>query len=177
MLGAGAMGYDQVQAILAVRNIQRILVWSRTREHAEALAASVGGEVMADPDDAVRQADVVSCATPATQPLFATASVKPGTHFNAVGAYRPDMVELPAGLMEKAFVVVDDVDAAAVEAGDLIQAGRDPDATLRELLAGADTPVRSDVSVFKSVGIATQDVAAGYRALQNAAASGVGTRL
>ncbi|HJS71326.1 MAG TPA: ornithine cyclodeaminase [Acidimicrobiia bacterium] len=168
MLGSGAMAFDQIEGVRAVRGIEEVLVWSRTKERAEDLAARVGGRAVADADVAVAQANVVSCATPARLPLFSEGSVQPGTHVNAVGAFTPEMVELPPELLERAFVVVDDVDAAAAEAGDLIQADRAPNTTLRELLAGTHPQIGEDVTVFKSVGIAAQDVAAAARALANA---------
>jgi ornithine cyclodeaminase/alanine dehydrogenase-like protein (mu-crystallin family) len=177
MLGAGAMGFDQVEAIRAVRPIRRILVWSRDRSTAERLAERVGGEAVDDPDAAVAEADVVSCATPSREPLFRSESVRAGTHLNAVGAFTPEMVELPAGVLTGAFVVVDDLEAAAAEAGDLIQAGRQPDATLRDLLDGSVIPPSGETTVFKSVGVAVQDVAAGQLALENAARQGIGTIL
>lgn len=176
-LGAGAMGFDQVEAIRAVRPIDRILVWSRDETKANALAGRVGGEAVTDPDAAVAVADVVSCATPAVKPLFSAESVRRGTHLNAVGAFTPEMVELPAAALDEAFVVVDDRDAAAAEAGDLIQAGRAPDASLRELLEESVIPPSGRTTVFKSVGVAAQDVAAGRRALANAAAMGLGISL
>lgn len=176
-LGAGAMGFDQVEAIRAVRPLGRILVWSRDAGKAVALAERVGGDAVGDPDEAVAVADVVSCATPARTPLFRAESVRPGTHVNAVGAFTPEMAELPPGLLAEAFVVVDDRDAAAAEAGDLIQAGRSPDATLRELLDGSVAAPPGRTTVFKSVGVAAQDVAAGRRALENAARLGLGTKL
>ena len=74
-------------------------------------------------------------------------------------------------------MVVDDLVAAKVEAGDLIQAGRDPNTDLRSLLAGTHPAIGEDVTVFKSVGIAAQDVAAAHRALVNAAEVGIGTLL
>lgn len=177
MLGAGVMAFDQVEAIRAVRPISRILVWSRTAERARDLADRVGGEVVTDPNEAVAAADVVSCATPATDPLFHAAAVRPGTHVNAVGAFTPEMVELPADLVRRAYVVVDDIDAAAAEAGDLIQAGKQPNATLRQVLAGDHPVVNAEVTVFKSVGIAAQDVAAARRALAEAEAAGLGQDL
>ena len=168
MLGAGAMAFDQVEAVRAVRPIEEILVWSRSAENAQALALRVGGEEVADADEAVQRADVVSCATPATAPLFAESSVRSGTHVNAVGAFTPEMAELSPALLERAYVVVDDIDAAASEAGDLIQADRHPNTTLRDLLAGTSPQVGEDVTVLKSVGVAAQDVAAAGRALANA---------
>jgi ornithine cyclodeaminase len=177
MFGSGAMAPDQIEAIRAVRRIDRVVIWSRTLEKARLLAERVGGEAMAHADEAASTADVICCATPATKPLFANDSVRPGTHINAVGAFTPDMVELDPELMERAYVVVDDVDAAAAEAGDLIQAGRGANTTLREVLAGTHPQIGEDVTVFKSVGIAAQDVAAASRALANAARLGVGVDL
>ena len=95
---------------------------------------------------------------------------------NAVGAFTPEMAELHPDLLHRSFVVVDDVDAAAAEAGDLIQAGRTPDATLRELIAGDVSPIKP-TTVFKSVGVAAQDVAAGLMALRNAERLGLGSEL
>jgi ornithine cyclodeaminase len=173
MLGAGAMAHDQIEAIRAVRQIDRLLVWSRTLENAKALAIRVGGEAVTDASEAVAQADVVSCATPATSPLFDEAAVRPGTHINAVGAFSPEMVEVPPEVVTRAYVVVDDIEAAAVEAGDLIQAGRGPDATLGDLLTGT-LPGPANITLFKSVGVAAQDVAAAKRALENSAELGLG---
>lgn len=177
MLGSGAMAFDQVEAIRAVRPIERVLVWSRNVENAQILADRVGGEAVEDADQAVIPADVVCCATPARSPLFTAAAVRPGGHVNAVGAFTPEMVEIPPDLLGDAFVVVDDRDAAAAEAGDLLQAGRSPDATLRELLEGGPVAPPGVVTVFKSVGIAAQDVAAARRALENAVRMGVGHTL
>lgn len=174
MLGSGEMAFDQVEAVRSVRHIEKILVWSRSVENAQALALRVGGEAVADADDAVQRADVVSCATPATAPLFGESSVRSGTHVNAVGAFTPEMAELSPALLERAYVVVDDIDAAASEAGDLIQADRDPNTTLRDLLAGTSPQIGEDVTVFKSVGVAAQDVAAAGRALANAERDGLG---
>lgn len=177
MLGAGAMAFDQIDAVRVVCDIERIFVWSRTLESARAMAERVGGEAIEDADEAVRQADIVSCATPATEPLFAEHSVKPGTHINAVGAFTPEMAELSPEVLERAYVVVDDVDAAAAEAGDLIQADRQPNTTLRDLLAGTHPQIGEDVTVFKSVGVAAQDVAAAVRALANAERDDIGLSL
>lgn len=177
MLGAGAMAFDQVAAVRAVRDIDRVIVWSRTEERARVLADRIGGETSSDPDAAVSQADVISCATPATAPLFSDGSVRTGAHVNAVGAFTPEMVEVPAATLQRAFVVVDDQDAAAVEAGDLIQAGRLPaDATMSEVLDGLH-PEGTEITVFKSVGIASQDVAAAARALAMAAENGLGQEI
>lgn len=174
MLGSGAMAFDQIEAVRAVRPIDRVLVWSRSIDNARKMAERVGGEAVPDADEAVAEADVVSCATPATTPLFDADSVRPGTHVNAVGAFTPEMAELSPALLERAYVVVDDVEAAAAEAGDLIRADRQPNTTLRDLLAGTHPQIGEDVTVFKSVGVAAQDVAAAARALTNAERDGIG---
>jgi ornithine cyclodeaminase len=177
MLGAGAMAFDQVQAVKSVRRIERVLVWSRDRSNARMIADMVGGEPVADANEAVAEADVISCATPATAPLFSDSAVREVAHVNAVGAFTPEMVELPPELLKRAYVVVDDLEAAAAEAGDLIQADREPDTTLRELLADKAPEIREDVTVFKSVGVAVQDVAAAHLALSNADRLGLGMLL
>jgi ornithine cyclodeaminase len=110
-------------------------------------------------------------------PLFETESMRPGAHVNAVGAFTPEMAELGPGLLMRAFVVVDDIAAAAAEAGDLIRAGRAPDATLRDLLTDGQVPADTEYTVFKSVGVAAQDVAAAGRALANAGRLGLGVDL
>lgn len=177
VLGAGAMSFDQVEAVKAVRPIKRVLVWSRTFSRAHDLADRVGGEAVVEADPAVAEADVISCATPATTPLFRPDSVRPGAHINAVGAFRPGMIEVPTEITADAYVVVDDVEAAAAEAGDLIAAGRTPDATLTDVLAGRHAPIEADITFFKSVGVASQDVAAAAAALEEARRQGVGTQV
>lgn len=177
MLGAGAMAYDQVEAILAVRPIRSVTVWSRSEASAKALADRVGGIVALDADRAVAQADVVSCATPSQTPLFSGAAVREGTHVNAVGAFTPQMAEVPPDLLQRSYVVVDDLEAAAAEAGDLLQAGRAPDTTVRDLLGGSNPMVTVGTTVFKSVGVAPQDVAGAWRALDNARRLGIGETL
>jgi ornithine cyclodeaminase len=177
MVGAGAIARDQVSAVRAVRPVDEVLVWSRTAARAAALAQTVGGRVVADVTEAVAAADIVTTATPSRRPLFDAAAVRPGTHINAVGAYTPEMVELPQGLLTRALVVVDDREAAAAEAGDLLQAGRGPDASAADVIAGARAQEGQDVTIFKSVGIASQDVAAGVAALEAANRLGLGVEL
>lgn len=164
MLGAGAMAADQVAAVRAVRPITEVRVWSRTEASAQRLAEQVGGVAVADANDAVAGADVITTATPSRAPLFGADAAGPSVHVNAVGAFTPEMVEIPPELVRRWTVIVDDRAAAAAEAGDLLQAGVEPDATVGDLLAGRFTPTQRP-TLFKSVGIASQDVAAARRAL------------
>lgn len=175
MLGAGAMAADQVEAVRTVRTIERVLIWSRTAGRAHGLADRVGGEVVLDADEAVARADVVTSATPSTRPLFRADSVEGGTHINAIGAFTPEMCEIPPETVRTAFVVVDDTEAAAEEAGDLIQAGKTPDTTVGDLLARRAVHADEQVTLFKSVGIGSQDVAAAMTALEVAEKKGIGT--
>jgi alanine dehydrogenase len=179
MLGAGRMARDQVRGVLEVRPVSTLLVWSRNRSHAEELAAALGGTTVTDPSEAVAAADIVSTATPATEPLFDPAAVRPGTHINAIGAFTPQMAEIPAQVVLRARVLVDDLAAAAEEAGDLLRAGVLPAGTIADLIAGRVRGRRSDgeITLFKSVGIASQDVAAAGAALENAARLGIGTEI
>lgn len=177
MLGCGSMAADQVAAVRAVRDIEQVWVWSRDRTRAEAFAEQVGGEATDDPARAVSHADIVTTATPAKQPLFEDTAVRAGTHINAIGAFTPQMVEIPAETVRRSFVVVDDVSAATREAGDLLQARRKPDATVGDLLAGRISAPGGSPTLFKSVGIASQDVAAAAAALERAEELGRGLEI
>jgi ornithine cyclodeaminase len=155
------------------------MVWSRNLDRARALAGRVGGRAVADPDEAVGGADVVSTATPSRRPLFSPGVLRPGTHINAVGAFTPEMVEIPGPVVSAARLFVDDLAAAAAEAGDVLQAGRTPDGTVADLLAGRmrGRTTAEQVTMFKSVGIASQDVAAAAAALDRADEAGIGVVL
>jgi ornithine cyclodeaminase len=179
MLGAGAMAFDQVRAVQEVRPIEEVLVWSRDITNAEALADRIDGRAVETPDEAVAAADVISTATPSRIPLFAASSVRAGTHINAVGAFTPEMCEIPPEAVREAMVIVDDVGAAEEEAGDLLQADRVPDGTVADLLAGRHRGRSgpSEITFFKSVGIASQDVAAGVAALARAEELGLGREI
>jgi ornithine cyclodeaminase len=159
--------------------LDEVRVWSRRPERAWDLAnrleeIGLPATPFSRADDAAQGADVISTATPSKEPLFDDGSVGPGTHINAVGAFTPEMCEIPAETVNRSYPVVDDLQAAAAEAGDLIQAGREPVATIADLLAGRHPQIGEDVTLFKSVGIASQDVATGAAALASAQAMGIG---
>ena len=174
MIGAGAMARDQIAAIRDVRDVAQVVVWSRDPAKAMAVADDVGARHAESPHEAVDGADIVTTATPSTSPLFDVAALLPQVHINAIGAYTPAMAEIPREFVREAFVVVEDRSAAAQEAGDLIQADEEPDATMAELLASPSAR-QYERTLFKSVGIATMDVAAAVRALENAERMDLGT--
>src|SRR5262245_26169407 len=129
IFGAGAQALPQVWAACVARPIERIWIVNRTAERAERLAAELRAFGSPIPSDvriapnapaALAEADVVCCATAATTPLFEDADLRPGTHINGVGSYRPTMQEIPAATVARARVVVDQRRAAWAEAGDLV---------------------------------------------------------
>jgi ornithine cyclodeaminase len=195
MFGSGAQAYQQVRAVCAVRPIEEVRVISRNVAHAEEFArrlpheapeVTVSVRVVTDAAEAVRGAEVICTATPATQPLFVDADLAPGVHINAVGAYMPTMQEIPVETVARALVVVDERAAAWAEAGDLIIAKErglfDEAHVHAELgeLAGGHRPGRSNpsqVTLFKSVGNAVQDIAVGHFAVVQARARGMGQEI
>ena len=176
MLGAGAMAPDQIAAVRAVRPIDEVLIWSRNYATATELADRLGATPASAANEAVTAADVITTATPARVPLFDHAALRENVHINAVGAFTPEMVEVPAQTVLDSYVVVDDFDSASHEAGDLIQAGRLPDIDLTELLENGPLH-NAGRTLFKSVGIASQDIAAARIALENAERLGIGINL
>ncbi|MFO7245699.1 MAG: ornithine cyclodeaminase family protein [Thermaerobacter sp.] len=193
VIGAGAQAPFQVDAVLAVRPIEEVRLYSRTRSRAEALAAQVRQRrpdlrvvVTDSAGAAVREADIICTATNAVEPVLADADVKPGTHVSAVGSFTPAMRELPADLLARAGrVYVDQREAALEEAGEVIhalQAGVLAEDALIELgavLAGEAEGRRDpeEVTVFKSSGLAAQDLYAAARALEAAESRGAGVEV
>ncbi|MDB5070640.1 MAG: Ornithine cyclodeaminase [Candidatus Eremiobacteraeota bacterium] len=171
ILGAGAQGGAHLGAFARAGMVERLAVWSRDRAHASVLAEcarvlSIDCKVADDADDAVRGADVVTTCTASAEPLFDVASVADGVHVNAVGACVAHKRELPARLIGDASLVVDDVAAARAEAGDVIlavaegAASWDGVVSLGDVLARRKTPRSGRCSVFVSLGLGVEDVAA-----------------
>ncbi|MBX6351321.1 MAG: ornithine cyclodeaminase family protein [Clostridia bacterium] len=174
LVGAGGQAWEQARAIVAVRPIEEIWVAARDPAHARAFCerwneARSGREPEAFPapsaDDAVRRADVVSSATTAREPVFQAAALRPGTHVNGIGSFRPDMVELPPEVLAPP-VFVETPEIALAESGEVraaLAAGRLSPADLvplGEVLRGR-RPGRRDeaeTTVFKSCGTAAQDL-------------------
>ncbi len=159
LLGSGVQAQSHLQALSRVRKFSRVRVWSRTAAHAERFAREHGAEAVHSAQEAVRGADVVVTATAAHDPILQGAWLKPGAHVNAVGSSRPDWRELDDEAMANA-VVVDSREAAAREAGDVIMAGAAIYAEIGEIFAGIKPPTPAVTTVFKSVGLAVEDVAA-----------------
>jgi ornithine cyclodeaminase/alanine dehydrogenase-like protein (mu-crystallin family) len=194
-IGAGAQGVTQIAAVCAIRPIERVIAvdvnegaLSRLRETLEREWPGIAErlETTTDAGAAVRQADVICTATTSTTPVFRDEDVRPGTHISAVGAYTPEMQELPAETVARATVVVDAVEAALAEAGDLIiplnegRVTRDHFARELGMVVSGNAPGRTsdeEVTLFKSVGNAVQDVVVAKRAVERARERGIGTEI
>jgi ornithine cyclodeaminase len=176
MLGTGGQAAWQVRAVVAARPISEVRAFSRDAAARERFAAEIGAQLgdgvrvvaARSAQEAVSEADVVCCATTSSLPVFDASWLRPGAHVNGVGAFRLGMVELPPELFARAaLVAVDSRDAALAEAGDLvaaIDAGHlGADAFVEIGIIGRDWVATRDpqaITVFKSVGLAIQDVAA-----------------
>lgn len=159
ILGSGVQARSHAEALALVRDFADVRVWSPTAAHARRLADAIGGRAVAAAKDAVEGADVVVTATAATTPILEGAWLKRGCHVNAVGAPRPAWRELDDAVMANV-VIVDSRDAARAESGDVIGARAAIAAELGEVLAGHNTVSWEATTVFKSVGLAVEDIAA-----------------
>jgi alanine dehydrogenase len=190
IFGAGVQGRTQLEAVCAVRPIEKAWVYDVSPQQSATFAEEMGQrlslpvEVADTPAEAVRQADVICTATTATRPVFDDADVRPGTHINAVGAYTPEMQEIPVETVLRAKVVIDHRESSLAEAGDLIKPLQQERMTeahiyaeLGEISAGLKPGRTSaeEITFFKSVGVAVQDVAAASAVLEAARRLGLGT--
>jgi ornithine cyclodeaminase/alanine dehydrogenase-like protein (mu-crystallin family) len=195
IIGTGVQGVTQAAAICAVRPIKTIIGVDPRQEARDQFVARLKAdwpeidaqvETTDSADHAVAAADIVCCSTTARQPVFHDGAVRRGLHINAVGAFTPEMQEVPPATLARATIVVDNIAACQEEAGDLIKAtnegainASDWTRELGQVVSG-DAPARSsdtEITFFKSVGNAVQDVVVGKCALQRAAELGIGTEL
>jgi ornithine cyclodeaminase len=178
-----------------VRPLREVRVVNRSDEHYNALVAMLQqllGEHCPpihrahSATEALTGASLVVCATPATSPLFHWKDIAAGTHINAIGAFTPAMCEVDGEVLAHARIVVDQREAALVEAGDLLQplaqgviAGPETWIELGELVAGkyAGRQSAEEITVFKSVGLGVQDVAAALQLYKQARTAGIGVEV
>jgi thiomorpholine-carboxylate dehydrogenase len=157
LLGSGVQAQAHLEALSHVCQFEEVRVWSRTRDHAQRFAARNGLKRM-DLEDAVRGADVIVTATNSLGPFLKGKWLKPGAHVNAVGAARPTWRELDDAVLQNT-LVVDSREAVLKESGDVILSKAPIFAEIGEVFAGSKVIPRSKTTVFKSVGIATEDIA------------------
>jgi ornithine cyclodeaminase len=189
ILGAGVQGRRHLEAIAAVRPLRRVRIWSRSPEHAKKLADDAASlakatiEPAASVEAAVRDADIVVTATASREPLVQRAWLKDGAHLNAVGASTPTNREIDTATVAAASLFVDRRESALNEAGDVlipIQEGAIAEdhiqAELGDVLIGKHPGRRSttELTLFKSLGLAVEDVASAAFVAGRARAAGLG---
>jgi thiomorpholine-carboxylate dehydrogenase len=158
ILGSGVQARAHVAALRCVRSFEEIRIWSRNRENARKLAQQVGAKVMTA-EEAVRGADVVVAATASSEPVLLGRWLKQGAHINALGAVGAGRRELDDEAM-KGLLVVESRESAGQESEDIRSSGAAIDAELGELLTGAAPRRQAGRTIFKSVGLAVEDMAA-----------------
>lgn len=187
LFGAGVQARTQLDAVRCVRDIREVRIVSRSGTTADALVEEVEGvdaRRVDDPAEAVAGADIVIAATSSATPVFAGARVEPGAHVTGVGSYTTEMREVDTDLVLRARVIVDQREAVMAEAGDI--AGPIADGEVDESVMAAEIgevvlgraegrTAPDQITFFKSVGNAVQDVAVAARILARAERDDLGT--
>jgi alanine dehydrogenase len=194
VFGAGVQGRTQLLAVCEVRDIERAWVYDVNPQAAERYAQEMAGKgrapddlrVASSPAEATHEADVVCTATTSKTPVFADADLKPGVHINAVGSFTLEMQEIPGQTVARARIVVGSREGCLSETGDLIIPIRkglitehDIYAELGEIAAGTKPGRESaeEITFFKSVGNAVQDVSVARRVMEEAQRLGLGIEM
>jgi ornithine cyclodeaminase/alanine dehydrogenase-like protein (mu-crystallin family) len=187
VLGAGTQAAAHLEALRAERDFERVRIHAPTREHAERLASRAGADVAETPEEAVRGAQVVVTATNSGEPVLRREWLAAGTHVNAVGASAPTSRELDTATVAACSLFADSRESLLNEAGEFQLAVREGAvegpghirAELGEVVAGIH-PGRTDaeeLTLFRSLGLAIEDMAAAERAVENARRRGAGVEV
>jgi alanine dehydrogenase len=192
LIGAGKQAATQLMGVCAVRDIRMVSVYSRRTPECEAFCRQMSEQLsievipVTDARAAVEDADVVITATTAGEPVFAGEWLKPGCHVNVIGSNWPKRREIDDETLERAsLIVTDSVEQARVEAGDLLMPANTGSLDwesvweLADVVAG-DGPQRNssfDITVYKAVGIALEDIAVAARAYTRAIERGTGEEI
>lgn len=192
IIGTGEQAKGIAEAIFAVRDIEKVILYNRTEEKAYAFARYIKEKfgkpayVHTNANEAITEADIIVTTTNASTPVFSE-KLKKGVHINAVGSFRPSMQELPSHAIASANkVVVESKEAALEETGDLqapIQEGlfkaSDIHAELGQIISGERAGRENDeeITVFKSVGLAVVDIIVAKYLYERAVERGVGNRI
>jgi ornithine cyclodeaminase/alanine dehydrogenase len=190
IFGAGVQARKQLQAVCEVRRIRSALVYDTIKESTEHFIADSAKADMTisaahSPEEVVQESDIIVTATTSKTPVFSGRHIKPGTHINAIGAFTPDAREVDNETISTSKIVVDSIDAALAEAGDIIiplKAGiiqrQNVWAELGEIVSGKKVGRTSneETTLFKSVGLGIQDAAVAMIVFKKAQSLGVGTQ-
>jgi ornithine cyclodeaminase len=192
ILGSGTQARSHLEAMFVVRPVGRVRVWSRTRERAEAFAEHASArhgvrvEVVSTARDAVDGADLICTTTSSPQPILLGEWLAPGTHVNAIGAVGPATRELDTNAIARSRLYVDRRESAMNEAGEFVQAqaegaiGQDHIVgEIGEVLAGTapGRQAQEEITVFRGVGLAIEDLAAARVIYRRAVDGGAGVRM
>ena len=191
IFGAGPQGKTQLEAACAVRNIETVFIYNPTKEKAEKFVEAMSGvnaniNIANTPKEAIENADIICTATGSKQPVFDDKDVKAGTHISAIGAYTPEMQELPIETVARSKIVVDSFETVMSEAGDIVKAikaglitEKNIHAELGEIVLGKKVgrETEDEITFFKSVGNAVQDAVAAQVALKNAKKMKIGQEI
>ncbi len=181
MIGTGNLAPHLIAAHASERDLKQVLIWGRREVVAQELAASlmISGleiNVVTDLEAAVPGADIISCATLATDPLVSGAWLRAGQHLDLVGAFTPQMQEADGNALKRSRIFVDTYAGAMAESGEIIDALASSKITREDIIADLAALVRGevvgrksndDITLFKSVGTALEDLAAAELALAN----------
>ncbi len=159
ILGSGVQARTHLRMLRMVRSFDEVRVWSRTPDHARRFAEEVGANVMTA-EDAVRSADVVVTVTHSSQPVLHGEWLSPQAHVNAVGAVGLHARELDDAAMRQSAVIVESTEAALQESGDIVHASVSIYAELGQILSRNKPKPQSRNTIYKSLGVAVEDVAA-----------------
>ena len=191
IIGAGVQSRTQLSAVSEVRTLKKLIIIDKNPDAAKSLAEYAKNDLqlnveVAYPTTQLSECDIICTATTSPVPVFTDSDLKTGVHINAVGAYQPDKREIPGDTIKRSKVIVDQRSACLEEAGDLIIPINEklikPDhiyAELGEIVIGKK-PGRSDeyeITVFKSVGIAAQDLIAAGTIYKKAREAGLGASI
>ncbi len=166
VIGSGFQAETQVAAIRAVRDVKEVRVWSRNEAKRTEFAKKVGGRVVNSAEEAIRGADLVATATFSAEPVIKNEWVQDGAHVNAMGSNRGNRREIPSDLVMRAdLIAIDSIEQGKVEAGDLLMVPIDWDkeaasGRLVELAQVEKRPAGKPVTIFESLGLGVEDVAA-----------------
>ena len=184
ILGTGEQALRHIEAIRAVRPIERVTIWGRSAEKAEALAADVGGTTAATAQAAVAEADIVCTVTASAEPVLLGRWLRPGTHLNLVGSSRAGPVEVDTDLVRRARLFADHEEGVRRQGAEFLKALEDGAigedhllGEIGEVFAGtlAGRTRRDDITGYKSLGSIVQDLAAGWYLVERARSEGWGT--
>jgi ornithine cyclodeaminase/alanine dehydrogenase-like protein (mu-crystallin family) len=186
VLGAGVQARSHLEALRLVRDFERVRIFSPTAGHARALADEAGAEVAGSAEEAVRDADVVVTATSSVRPVLERSWLKDGAHVNVVGGRPPEMRELDTATIADSAFYVDRRESAENEAfdyRDALESGAIGPGHIRgeigEVLIGAATGRQApeELTVFRSLGLAVEDLAAAEYVVRRAREAGIGTEV